>query len=164
MRSLNASPSVELTVLMLAMLSETASIHRRWTESADPEMSRLSNTSCRPEGRAQAVVLAVERGEGELVAQAGLGGDDRLAVEVHVVAVLPGGLQRAGGRPAGDGRRPPLAQLGAQPGLHGGPDGGGPRRAGGRPAGDGRRPPLAQLGAQRGLEVGPAGEEARCYI
>src|SRR4028119_1327423 len=123
MRSLNASPSVELTVLMLAMLSETASIHRRWTESADPEMSRLSNTSCRPEGRAQAVVLAVERGEGELVAQAGLGGDDRLAVEVHVVAVLPGGLQRAGGRPAGDGRRPPLAQLGAQRGDEVGPAG-----------------------------------------
>src|SRR4028118_1335696 len=123
MRSLNASPSVELTVLMLAMLSETASIHRRWTESADPEMSRLSNTSCRPEGRAQAVVLAVERGEGELVAQAGLGGDDRLAVEVHVVAVLPGGLQRAGGRPAGDGRRPPLAQPGAPRGLEVGPAG-----------------------------------------
>src|SRR5918998_570851 len=117
MRSLNASPSVELTVLMLAMLSETASIQRRWTDSPDPEMSRLSNTSGRPQCRAQAAVLAVERGEGELVAQAGLGGDDRLAVEVHVVAVLAGGLEGTGDGAAGHRGRPPLAQLGAQRGL-----------------------------------------------
>src|SRR3712207_4189051 len=112
MRSRNASPSVEPTVLMLAMLSETASIQRRWTDRPDPEMSMLSNTSRRPEGRAQTAVLAVQRGQRELVAQAGLGGDDRLAVEVHVVAVRPRGLQRAGDRATGARRRPALAQLG----------------------------------------------------
>src|SRR3954454_21064094 len=81
------------------MLSETASIHLRLTISPDAEMPRVSNMlmSLRPEGAAQHVVLAVQRIEGELVPQAGLGGDDRLLVQVHVVAVGVGRLERTGG-------------------------------------------------------------------
>src|SRR5687768_13632653 len=97
-RSRNASWSDGLTVLMFAMLSETASSHLRWTMRPDPEIPSVSKmaTSRRPEGGAQGVVLAVERVEGQLVAQAGLGGDERLRIQVDVVAVGVGRLQRAG--------------------------------------------------------------------
>src|SRR5688500_945402 len=101
-RSWNASSFVRRTVLMLEMLSETASSHLRWTMRPDPEIPRVSNMSRRPEGRAHDVVLAVERVEGQLVAQARLGGDQRLRVEVDVVAVGVGRLQRPGHRAAVD--------------------------------------------------------------
>src|SRR3954453_5793555 len=73
--------------------------------------------SRRPQGRAQQVVLAVERVERQLVAQPGLGGDRHLGVEVDVVAV---GAGRVRGLPHGavaDGRGPAAGQLAAQGGL-----------------------------------------------
>src|SRR3954462_15299414 len=105
-RSLNASSLVRVAVLMFEMLSETASSHLRWTSSPDPEMPRVSKTamSARPQGRAQDAVLAVERVEGQLVAQPRLGGDDRLAVQVDVVPVRVGRLQRLRHGAAGDRR------------------------------------------------------------
>src|SRR3712207_6220013 len=110
---------------MLAMLSETASSHFRCTMRLEPAMPSVSKTamSLRPEGRAQDVVLAVERVEGQLVAQAGLRGDDRLAVEVHVVAVGVRRLQRAGDGATVDRRRLAAAEGAAQLGLEVHPSG-----------------------------------------
>src|SRR3954447_13609250 len=114
-RSWKASSSVPVTVLMLEMLSETASSHLRWASRPDPATLRLSNTASRRlQGRAQDAVLAVERVECQLVAQAGLGRDDRLAVEVHVVPVRVRRLQRAGHGAATDRRGLPAAELTAQ--------------------------------------------------
>src|SRR3954451_9195276 len=111
-RSWNASSFVREVVLMLEMLSETASSHLRCASRPDPEMPRVSKTpmSLRPERRAQEVVLTVQRVEGQLVAEAGLGRDDRLAVEVHVVPVGVGGLERPDHRAAGDRRGVAVAQ------------------------------------------------------
>src|SRR4029450_5325653 len=85
------------------MLSETASIHLRCTSRLEPAMPSVSKTamSVRPQRGAQDVVLAVERVEGELVAQAGLRGGDRLLVQVDVVAVGVRRLQGAGDDAAG---------------------------------------------------------------
>src|SRR3712207_4068500 len=101
------------------MLSETASSHLRWTIRPDPEIPRVSKMamSGRPEGGAQRVVLAVQRVEGQLVAQTGLRGDQRLLVEVDVVAVGVGRLQGAGGRAAADRRRLTAAQGALERGL-----------------------------------------------
>src|SRR4051812_30389873 len=98
-RSRKASWFVGFTVLMFEMLSETASIHLRLTMRPDAEIPSVSKTamSGRPEGAAQDVVLAVQRVQGELVPQAGLGGDDGLLVQVDVVAVGVRRLQRACG-------------------------------------------------------------------
>src|SRR3954465_12597263 len=111
-RSRKASWLVGLTVLMFEMLSETASIHLRLTMRPDAEMPSVSKTaiSGRPEGRAHDVVLAVERVEGELVPQTRLGGDDRLLVQVDVVAVGVRRLQRPGGHSAVHRRRLTLAE------------------------------------------------------
>src|SRR5688500_12710095 len=89
---------------MLDMLSETASSHLRWTSSPEPEMPSVSKTatSLRPEGRAQDVVLAVERVEGQLVPQPGLRGGDRLHAQVDVVAIGVGRLERARDGPTVD--------------------------------------------------------------
>src|SRR5829696_10280847 len=89
---------------MLDMLSETASIHFRLTMRPDAEMPRVSKTamSLRPECAAEDVVLAVQRVQGQLIPQAGLGGDDRLVIQVDVVAVRVGRIERARGRPAVD--------------------------------------------------------------
>src|SRR4051794_7105117 len=105
-RSRKASWSVGLTVLMFEMLSETASIHLRWASRPDPEMLRVSKTpmSLRPECGAQEAVLAVERVEGELVAQAGLRRGDRLLVQVDVVAVGVRRLEGARDRATADRR------------------------------------------------------------
>src|SRR3954452_21175983 len=73
--------------------------------------------SRRPQGRAQQVVLAVEGVQRQLVAEARLGGDRRLGVEVDVVAVGPG---RVRGLPDGavtDRRGPAVGELAAQGGL-----------------------------------------------
>src|SRR3954470_1501109 len=98
-RSRKASWLVGFTVLMFEMLSETASIHLRLTMRPDAEMPSVSKMamSLRPESRAEDVVLAVQRVEGELVPQAGLGGDDRLLVQVDVVAVRVRRVERARG-------------------------------------------------------------------
>src|SRR4051812_20844986 len=118
-RSWNASSLVRRTVLMFEMLSETASSHFRWTIRPDPEIPSVSKmaTSGRPERGAQGVVLPVERVQGQLVAQAGLGGDQRLRVEVDVVAVGVGRLERSGDRPTVDLRRLAVAQGAAERGL-----------------------------------------------
>src|SRR5688572_175594 len=118
-RSWNASSFVRRTVLMFEMLSETASSHLRWTIRPDPEIPSVSKTamSGRPQGGPQGRVLAVERVEGQLVAQAGLGGDQRLLVEVHVVAVGVRRLQRARGRAAADLRGVAAAERVLQGGL-----------------------------------------------
>src|SRR3954452_10018424 len=112
-RSWNASSFVRRTVLMFEMLSETASSHLRWTMRPDPEIPRVAKTatSCRPEGRAHDVVLPVERVEGQLVAQAGLRGDERLRIQVDVVAVGVRRLEGTRDRAAVDGRRLSVADL-----------------------------------------------------
>src|SRR5215218_5045226 len=101
------------------MLSETASIHLRLTMRPDAEMPSVSKMamSLRPERAAQHVVLAVERIEGELVPQAGLGGDDRLLVQVDVVSVGVRRLERARGRGAVERRGFPAAEGALQRGL-----------------------------------------------
>src|SRR4051812_41315090 len=106
-RSRKASWSVGLTVLMFEMLSETASIHLRWARRPEPEIPRVSKTpmSLRPERGAQQVVLAVERVEGQLVAQTGLRRGDRLLVQVDVVAVGVRRLEGPCDRAATDRRR-----------------------------------------------------------
>src|SRR3954463_10005589 len=118
-RSRNASWLVGLTVLMFEMLSETASIHLRLTMRPDAEMPRVSKTamSLRPQGRAHDVVLAVERVQGELVPQTGLGRDDRLLVQVDVVAVGVGRLERPRGVGAVERRRLTLAEGALERGL-----------------------------------------------
>src|SRR3954447_26432862 len=110
-RSLNASSLVREAVLMLEMLSETASSHLRCAIMPEPAMLIASKRamSTRPQRAAQQRVLAVEGVERQLVAQPSLGGDDRLAVEVDVVAVGVGRLQRAGHGAPRDGRRRPVA-------------------------------------------------------
>src|SRR4051795_2001662 len=101
------------------MLSETASIHLRLTMRPDAEMPKVSNMaiSLRPERAAQHVVLAVQRVEGELVPQTGLGGDDRLLVQVDVVAVGVGRLERARGVGAVHRRLLAVAQCALERGL-----------------------------------------------
>src|SRR3954452_16352628 len=118
-RSRKASWSVGLTVLMLEMLSETASIHLRWASRPEPEMLRVSKTpmSRRPERGAQQVVLAVQRIEGELVPQAGLRGGDRLLVQVDVVAVGVRRLEGTRDRATADRRRLAVADRVLQRGL-----------------------------------------------
>src|SRR3954454_10281956 len=113
-RSWNASSFVRRTVLMFEMLSETASSHLRWTMRPDPEIPRVSNMSRRPEGGAHDVVLPVERVQGQLVAQAGLGGDEGLRIQVDVVAVGVRRLEGTRDRPAVDGRRLSVADLAGQ--------------------------------------------------
>src|SRR5829696_8900385 len=118
-RSRKASWSVGLTVLMLEMLSETASIHLRWASRPDPEIPRVSKTpmSRRPERGAEQAVLAVQRVEGQLVPQAGLRRGDRLLVEVDVVAVGVRRLERARDRATVDGRALAVADRVLQGGL-----------------------------------------------
>src|SRR5690348_12731049 len=118
-RSRKASWLLGLTVLMFEMLSETASIHLRLTMRPDAEMPSVSKTatSLRPEGRAHDVVLAVERVQGELVPQTGLGGDDSLLVQVDVVAVRVGRVQRPRGVGAVGRRRLTLAECALERGL-----------------------------------------------
>src|SRR4029450_11215766 len=104
---------------MFAMLSDTASIHLRRTSRLEPAMPSVSKMamSLRPEGRAQGAVLAVQRVEGQLVAQARLRGGDRLHVEVDVVPVRVGRLERARDRAAADRGGLTVAQGTAQRGL-----------------------------------------------
>src|SRR3954454_5022906 len=118
-RSRKASWPAGFTVLMFEMLSETASIHLRLTMRPDAEMPSVSKMamSLRPESRAEDVVLAVQRVEGELVPQAGLGGDDRLLVQVDVVAVRVRRVERAGGRGAVQRRALAVAQRALERGL-----------------------------------------------
>src|SRR3954447_12896170 len=118
-RSLNASSLVREAVLMLEMLSETASSHLRCASMPEPAMLIASKRamSGRLQRAAQQGVLAVEGIERQLVAQAGLGGDDRLAVQVDVVAVRVGRLQRAGDGAPRDGRGLAVADLGLERGL-----------------------------------------------
>src|SRR4051812_48933749 len=118
-RSWNAASFVREVVLMFEMLSETASIHLRWASRPDPEIPRVSKTpmSLRPERGAQQVVLAVQRVEGQLVAQAGLRGGDRLLVQVDVVAVGVGRLQGARDGATADGGGVAVADRVHQRGL-----------------------------------------------
>src|SRR3954462_6302745 len=104
---------------MLEMLSETASSHLRCASMPEPAMLTASKRamSGRLQRAAQQGVLAVEGIERQLVAQAGLGGDDRLAVQVDVVAVRVGRLQRAGDGAPRDSRRLAVADLGLERGL-----------------------------------------------
>src|SRR3954447_9938619 len=129
-RSLNASSLVREGVLMLEMLSETASSHLRCASMPEPAMLSASKRamSGRLQRAAQQGVLAVQGIERQLVAQTGLGGDDRLAVQVDVVAVGVRRLQRAGDGAPRDGRRLTVGDLGLERRLEIGAAGQEPRR------------------------------------
>src|SRR5690625_287536 len=94
-RAWKAVSSVARTVLTLARLSATASSHLRWTVRPVAAMPMASKVmSGGPQGGADGGRLDPDRLGGEPIAQHGVDVRQGLGVEVDVVPVEPGGLQR----------------------------------------------------------------------
>src|SRR3954454_15270092 len=92
---------------MLAMLSDTASSHLRYTVTPVPATPIALNVlmSGPLDGVAQHAVLAVQSPQGQLVAHRRVDVRQRLLVEVDVASVEPGGLERRPGARRHPGRR-----------------------------------------------------------